>query len=299
MKHTKLVSLVLLMLIAVPVLGQESVCSKLAGSAGVAPQPTNIEGANSYTYKSINGTDLRLHVFSDGTDSVQPAIVFFFGGGWNGGQVTAFKVQAEYFAKLGMRSVLVDYRTYCRQGVGVTDEIEDAKSAIRWIRSHAKELKIDPSKIAASGASSGGYLALSAAMFPDLDNRSENKKVSSKPNLLLLFYPCVDLTQESEMAYSSEVIGKHGHEASPALHIPKNLPPAIVFSGTKDPLYESDKQFCKNAAALGNQCQFIEYDGANHGYLNRRSENEKVWADDTFRNAEKFLNEAKYLRPRM
>jgi hypothetical protein len=46
------------------------------------PQPTAIDGAATHVYKSIAGTDLRLHVFaaSGGSPAQRPAILFFFGG---------------------------------------------------------------------------------------------------------------------------------------------------------------------------------------------------------------------------
>lgn len=56
-----------------------------AQRAAVPPQPLEIEGALSRVYKSIEGSELRLHIFTPknrGTATALPAIVFFFGGGW-------------------------------------------------------------------------------------------------------------------------------------------------------------------------------------------------------------------------
>lgn len=284
----------LLLLFSAPVLSQDSICEKFINTPLLAPQPGSIEGAGSYIYKSIGGIDLRLHVFGSGSEK-QPVLVFFFGGGWKWGRVTDFREQAGYFAARGMKSVLVEYRTDCRQKVSVVDEVEDAKSAIRWVRSHADELGIDSSRVAVSGASSGGHLALGAASFDRLDNPDEDPGISSRPDLLLLFYPCVDLTLEIEMEYSSEVIGNHGYEMSPLFHIPRDLPPVIIFQGTVDPLYASVRKFCEDAGNLGNQCKFVEYAGAQHGFLNQRSDEEVAWVIDTIKGMESFLSEATYL----
>ena len=127
------------------------------------------------------------------------------------------------------------------------------------------------------------------------DNPAEDLDVSSKPNLLLLFYPCVDLTLEVEMQYSSEVIGANGYEVSPLFHIPRDLPPLIILQGTADPLYASVTQFCDDAVSLGNRCEFVEYAGAGHGFLNQRSTEEVTWADATVNGMERFLREAAYL----
>ena len=79
------------------------------GAAGqeapIAPQPASIEGARTHVYKSIDGIDLRLHVFSppDHQASMKrPAIVFFFGGGWTGGTVEQFVPQSQHLAERGM-----------------------------------------------------------------------------------------------------------------------------------------------------------------------------------------------------
>lgn len=295
MKLSALLYLLSAPLFAAPALSQDSICSRFAGTPLLAPQPAYIEGASSHIYKSVGNADLRLHVFSGDKPGIRPAVVFYFGGGWNWGDVSFFREQAEHFAALGMRSVLVEYRTFCRQGVSVADEVEDAKSAIRWLRINAGELGIDPSAIAASGASSGGHLALSTAMFEEKDNPAENLAISSKPNLLLLFYPCVDLTDETEMVSSSEVIGTQGYELSPLFHIPRDLPPLIIFQGTADPLHASVKRFCDDAKFLGHHCEFLEYAGAGHGYLNQRFAEEVSWTEATVGEMEMFLLNVDYL----
>ena len=38
-----------------------------------------------------------------------PAVVFFFGGGWNSGSPKQFELQAKYLAEYGITVVLADY----------------------------------------------------------------------------------------------------------------------------------------------------------------------------------------------
>jgi acetyl esterase len=98
-------------------------------------------------YKSIGEVKLSLHVFrpadrpKSGPEIERlPAIVFFFGGGWNSGTVTQFVKHGEYLASRGMVAVVADYRVRSRHGVTPVECVADAKSAIRWVRSHAGEL---------------------------------------------------------------------------------------------------------------------------------------------------------------
>jgi acetyl esterase/lipase len=164
------------------------VASRLNAQEPIAPQPVTIEGAATHVYKSIDGIDLRSHVFAPAETKVAPraAIVFFFGGGWIGGTVQQFVPQAKHFAQRGMVAIVADYRVAQRHNTTPFAAMADAKSAIRWVRSRAKELGLDPARIAAAGGSSGGHIAAGAAVFDAHDERSEDARVSSKPDALIL-----------------------------------------------------------------------------------------------------------------
>src|SRR5688572_5753595 len=89
-----------------------------------------------------------------------PCIVFFFGGGWVRGSPNQFKPQSEHFASRGMVGIRVEYRTIPKGDSGPPVVcIQDAKSAMRFVRAHAPELGVDPARIAAAGGSAGGHLA--------------------------------------------------------------------------------------------------------------------------------------------
>jgi acetyl esterase len=113
-------------------------------------------------YKTIGERKLKMNVdFPPGwkkTDT-RPVIVFFFGGGWNGGSVNAFARQAEYFSSRGLVCARADYRIKNKDGVTPDKCVEDARSAIRWVRANSAELGIDPQKLITAGGSAGGHLA--------------------------------------------------------------------------------------------------------------------------------------------
>jgi acetyl esterase/lipase len=272
----------------------------MANTPFTLPQPASIEGATTHVYKSVKGVNLRLHVFSPaGTvrgSAKSPAVMFFYGGGWMIGTVNEMVPPAAYVASRGATGIVVEYRGYCRNGASIVDEVTDAKSAVRWVRQHAAQLSIDPKRIAVAGGSSGGHLALSTAMFSALDEKSEDRSVSSKPDLLLLFYPCVDATTEQEMSYGGPAIGTHGREVSPILHSRKGLPRMIVFQGTEDPLYAKNRTYCEQVRAEGGQCELVEYAGASHGFFNKAPKNAQ-WYDMGLRGMNTFLIQVGYLGP--
>jgi acetyl esterase/lipase len=111
-----------------------------------SPQQVTVDGATTHEYKSVGGSQLRLHVFgTDGPDIVaqKPAIVFFFGGGWKAGSVTQFVPQARHFAHRGTVAVVADYRVFSRHGMSPFEAMADAKSAVRWVRAHSAQLGVD------------------------------------------------------------------------------------------------------------------------------------------------------------
>ena len=119
--------------------------------------------AETLVYKKAGDRELRLHIEKPAdwkaTDQ-RPAIVFFFGGGWVGGSPEQFRPQSEYLATRGMVGIRVEYRTIAKGDKGPPLVCcADAKSAMRYVRSHAAELGVDPARIAAAGGSAGGHLA--------------------------------------------------------------------------------------------------------------------------------------------
>jgi acetyl esterase/lipase len=280
-----------------------------AQETAIQPQPAALEGAVSRVYKSPGGVELRLHVFNPpnhAATAAVPAIVFFFGGGWANGTVNQFVPQAKHLASRGMVAIVADYRVFNRHKTTAFEAIADGKSAIRWVRAHARELGIDPARIAAAGGSSGGHVALSAAVLEGFDESGEDKRVSSRPNALVLFNPAVDTTLESDAARSGgragETIkarfGDRGREGSPFHHLRPGLVPTLVLHGKSDTTipYSDVERFCAQAKKLGGRCELIGYDGASHGFFNPQRD-EGRWYRETLAQADRFLAALGYLRP--
>jgi acetyl esterase/lipase len=115
-----------------------------------------------HTYKKTPQGDLPIYVHfpKDWTaQDKRPAIVFFFGGAWTGGTVEQFARQAHYLASRGIMAARTDYRVRSRHQTTPDKCVEDAKSAVRWLRKNAAKFGIDPNRIVASGGSAGGHIA--------------------------------------------------------------------------------------------------------------------------------------------
>ena len=222
-----------------------------------------------------------------------PTIIFFFGGGWNGGRINQFQPQAEYFASRGMITVLADYRVKLRQHTTPFEAVNDAKSAIRFLRMNAAALQIDPNKIVGSGGSAGAHLAAACANLPELDEPNEDLSISSKPNALVLFNPVFD---NGPGGYGHERMGARWEEISPAHNIKKGAPPTIVFLGRSDHLIPVSvaENYTAKMEAVGSRCDLFLYDGADHGFFNPGQHDGKFYTQ-TVREADRFLESLHYL----
>ena len=244
--------------------------------------------ADSVLYKQVNSTSLYMHIdYPLGYDASlsYPAIVFFFGGGWNGGSIGQFAPHAKYFASRGMICFRADYRVKSRQGTTPFESLKDAKSAIRYLRAHANELGVDPDKIVASGGSAGGHLAAAAAVIDGFNEKGEDLSLCCVPNALVLFNPVFD---NGPGGYGFDRVGEAYKEFSPLHNIKEGMPPAVVFLGTEDDLIpvETAEYFKIVMEKAGSRCELFLYEGEGHGFFNYRNlENYK----STVERADQFL----------
>jgi acetyl esterase/lipase len=260
-----------------------------------------VPDAPSRVYKKVGETELRVWILGTPTDTPKPAVVFFFGGGWNGGTPTQFERQARHLASRGMICLLADYRVKSRHGVKAVSCVEDARDCLRWTRSHAKELGIDPSRIAASGGSAGGHLAGAIGTLPDpMEGKPEF--VSSRPDALVLFNPALVLAPYEELDLKGFVANlgeerlgvKDARDLSPVHHVRAGLPPAVIFHGEADTTvpFATTKVFAEAMRKAGNRCDLIAYPGEPHGWFNRNG------YDDTLKQADAFLTSLGWIPPK-
>lgn len=233
----------------------------------------DFEGAaTAEVYKKASGDDLWIYRFDpDGhkpTQDARAAVVFFFGGGWNGGSVTQFEQHAKYLASRGLVAFVADYRVKSRQQTEPDACVADGKSAIRWVRKNAQRLGVDPQRIAAGGGSAGGHIAATTGICDGLDDPEEQgAPISSKANALLLFNPVYD---NGPSGYGHERVKQWFPTISPTHNITRDDPPTIVFLGSEDRLVPvaTAKKFDADLKAVGVESEVWIYEGQPHGFFN-------------------------------
>ena len=264
----------------------------VAGFVLAICSPRGFAEEKTFTYKSAPKAELKIHVHypPDWKPSdKRPAIVFFFGGGWNGGTVKQFEPQATYLASRGMVAARADYRVKSRQGVTPDACVEDAKSAVRWLRENATKLGIDPDRVVASGGSAGGHIAACTSV-PGLDAADEDQSISSVPNAMVLFNPVLQFTGYESLMQRIGNDENLGRQLSPTLHVNKKSPPALIHFGDADRLYVHGKDYVAAAEKAGATAEIYVADGQAHGFFNR-----SPWTERTLLRTDEFLIGLGYL----
>lgn len=264
----------------------------------LAETPTlKFEGAEVETYKTASGDDLKIYIFNpadhDPDKAAKPAVVFFFGGGWNGGTPAQFEQHCRYLASRGMVAMTADYRVKSRQGTTPKECVADGKSAVRWIRKNAERLGVDPDRIAAGGGSAGGHVGTTTGIVAGFDDPDDDLEISSKSNALVLFNPVYD---NGPTGYGHDRVKDYWEGFSPAHNISKDDPPAVVFLGSKDPLIPvaTAEKFKADMIAAGLKSELHVYEGQPHGFFNQNKGGKEIFLD-TIRKMDAFLTDLGYL----
>lgn len=250
-------------------------------------------------YKTVGGEGLKLTIANPPgwkAEDKRPAMVFFHGGGWVGGLPKQFDEHSKYLTTRGLICIQVKYRLLKGKPADMPPIVcvQDAKSAMRWVRSHAAELGIDPQRIGAGGGSAGGHLAAFVGMVEGLDDPQDDLSVSPKANALALFNPVFDNGPEN--GWGTARVGDRYKEFSPAHNITSDDPPAVIFLGTQDKLIPVSvaERFKANMEKADVRCDLHLYEGQPHGFFNAGKGDPKYF-HATLLETDKFLTSLGWL----
>lgn len=92
-----------------------------------------------------------------GPGAPHPLIIWIHGGGWQGGDKSSAARRAGPLVDLGFAVAGINYRL--SQHGTFPAQIHDCKGAVRWLRAHAEQYGLDPSRFGVWGSSAGGHLS--------------------------------------------------------------------------------------------------------------------------------------------
>lgn len=239
-----------------------------------------------FVYKHSAGKPRQLEVYfpPDHKPTAKvPGLILFHGGGWSGGTLAQFRTACAYFASRGLVCATAEYQMLSAEDAkklpaGETRKrvcITDAKSAIRWFKQQHAELGIDPQRIITGGGSAGGHISVLATTNPGLNDPADPKEFDTSVVAYLLFNPA--FTKDDAQDAEVDVLR----------HLRRELPPAIVFFGTKDTWKPGWDAAQAKLQELGNQTLNLQLaEDQAHSFFNR-----EPWRTVTLLAADRFLVE--------
>jgi acetyl esterase/lipase/type 1 glutamine amidotransferase len=225
-----------------------------------------------------------------------PAIVMIHGGGWrswpDGKWTKSTDAEiARAFAAKGYWVASVDYRL--SDVAPFPAAFLDCKRAVRWVRSHAADLKVDPERIGVWGFSAGGHLALlvgcadpGAGIEPGEDGppaSSRVRAVASWAGLTDLADPSGPRKLEGEREeLARKFLGGTFQEkpetyrkASPILYAGKDNPPTLLVHGDQDERvpYSHSQAMLERQRQAGVDVTLLTVKGGGHLFFKEEGQN--------------------------
>ncbi|MFZ2280650.1 MAG: alpha/beta hydrolase [Prosthecobacter sp.] len=205
---------------------------------------------------------VELYVYVPDAAGTWPCILDIHGGGWKARQVEADKPMMERLAQRGFVTALVSYRLSTEAKYPAA--LHDCKAALRCLRAHAQELKIDPERIGCMGGSAGGHLSGLTAMttgLPEFEGEGPFKDQSSAVKACIVMAATQNLVDSNYFQKNESAILFFGgnalekpevyKEASPINHVRAGVPPTIYIEGEKDTLKVGRAEMMEKLKALG------------------------------------------------
>lgn len=139
--------------------------------------PENVKDYRNVIYTTLKNTpfgDRNLHVdvFSPKKAGKYPALLMIHGGGWRSGDKSLQIPMAQKLAARGYVTVCIEYQLSMEAKYPAA--VFNIKSAIRWMRANADKYNINSKKIAISGCSAGGQLALLVGLTNGIEAKEGN-----------------------------------------------------------------------------------------------------------------------------
>ena len=211
--------------------------------APVAPEAVHagFDVREKIVYSTVDDRELLLDAFVPRGDGTYPAVLVVHGGAWRSGNRTQLRRYADTLAKRGIVCFAIDYRLAPTHKFPA--QIEDCREAVKWIRSHAAEFKVNQNKLGAIGYSAGGHLVSLLGTTGEapsennghVDTRLQAVAAGGAPTDFRWF-PDKGKWAEYWMGGDLDSVPEKFRDASSAAFADSNDPPVFFFNGTADRL---------------------------------------------------------------
>ena len=208
----------------------------------------------------------KLDIFK-GAEKDAPIQIFFHGGAWKGGRKSDVSFPAESFVARGATFIAVNYERV--PAVTLDEQVRQARAAVAWAYSHARDFGGDPNRVFVSGHSSGGHVCGMVVVTDwqrDFGLPADVVKGGAPISGMFELAPVQLSWRNKYLKLDDAAVDR----MSSIRHIPERAIPIVVAYGTQE-LPEFQRQSREFAAAWrtrGYPCEEIALQGLKHFAVN-------------------------------
>ncbi len=282
-----------------PLLAQALVGSLLAATGAATDERPAFSHKADVIYGRKHGMALTMDVFTPRRAN-GAAVIMVMSGGWTSSHDWVSPAEANEFLRRGYTVFEVVHGSQPK--FSIPEMVEDLRRAVRHIRHHARDYRIDPGRIGVNGGSAGGHLALmlgTAGTDGDPRARDPVDRASSRVQAVACFFPPTDFLNYG--AKGKEALGRGplagykapfdfteldrktgcyvlitdegrrreiGRKVSPVYHVTKESAPTLIIHGDADklvPIQQAEAMVGRLKAA-GVPAELVVKRGAGHGW---------------------------------
>jgi acetyl esterase/lipase len=228
----------------------------------------------------------------DGTNTTGAAMVICPGGGYAGLASHEGNDYALWLNQHGVTCFVLKYRLGSK-GYRHPAMLNDAARAVRWVRAHAGDYKIDPHRVGIMGSSAGGHLAstlLTHFDAGDTNSADPIERQSSRPDFGILCYAVITMGEFTHQGSKENLLGQNPSPElvkllSNELQVTTNTPPCFLWTTFEDDVVPMENTLLFAGSLRKNQVPFALhiYEKGRHGMgLNDKPPfaNPHPWAGD-------------------
>ena len=249
--------------------------------------PGGVRMYRDVVYQTLPGYRPQIvDIYVPATPGPHPLVLYIHGGGWMGGHTRHSGALADFpkvlasFAAEGFTVASLEYRLSAEARFPA--QLQDANAALRFLRAHAGEYRIDPARVGIWGGSAGGHLAaLTAVTCRDtaLDPAAASDGCVQAAVTWYGVYDFAGMTVTPDgNAAGAKLLGCEGRcpddrirAVSPVTYIDARDPPFLLIHGDDDKVVPVAQSHIGEAALrkAGVPVQAIYIPGVDHSFIGK------------------------------
>ena len=247
-------------------------------------RPVQAKSFSDVEFSHPSGNSLQFDAQVPDGKGPFPAAIIVHGGAWvTGDRRRSVEPLFRLLTNSGIAWFSISYRladigdqrslaTLAASTATLDSAVDDVKSAVAFLRTHASDYNLDRNRIALIGESAGAQLAAMAALKSPASQGVQAVVAFYCPSNLVTLAQTLSLIPDSirqavKGTPLEQMLMARMRELSPITWVEPGAPPFLLIHGTADSLvpFQQSVDFCSALSASGSACELFPVEGAGHG----------------------------------